>query len=216
MTSTTVGYLVVELTSTVMVATSSTFLVFLVLTSILYCSTKLVTAFSILVISATSFLITVLVLFNFSMVLIISGCSWIVTVSNTISFGFDGTTGSENSWTSISLIGVGFSGSYVNLTYFTLLFWSTVTTVYCFSSTDVLIVLMSSVLKGVTLMTSLMAGLALGTTFSMYSILLEVTILVPSSVVVCWRTTGYLSSTLGRGEAETYSVFPVFTLVTTV
>lgn len=68
---------------------------------------------------------------------------------------------------------------------------STVTTVYLFSSTEVVMVLISSVLMGTCLTTSMIAGLTVGTTFSMLSIVLEVTILKPSSVTVCSRTYGF-------------------------
>ena len=77
-------------------------------------------------------------------------------------------------------------------------------------------VLISSGLKVMTLMTSLIAGLTVGTTFSMSSSLFDVTTLVPSSVTLCSRMTGFRSSTLGRVEVETYSVLPVLVSVTTV
>jgi hypothetical protein len=60
------------------------------------------------------------------------------------------------------------------------------------------------------------AGLTLGTTFSMCSILFDVTTFVPSSVTVCWSTTGFLSDYLGRGEVETSWTCPVLVSETTV
>lgn len=103
------------------------------------------------------------------------------------------------------------------MTYLTVLDLSTVTIVYCFYSTEVEIVLIYSVLiVGTTFTTSVMAGLTSGTTFSIVSMLFDVTIFVPSSVTVCCKTTGFLSVGFGRGEEVTYSVFPVLTSVTTV
>lgn len=69
---------------------------------------------------------------------------------------------------------------------------------------------------GTTLITSVRAGFTLGTIFTISSTVLEMIVLVPSSLTTVSRVTGFLSVFFGTGEEVTSSTLPVYVFDTTV